>query len=171
MTPAAPALAPAPRPWGRAARRQLADAIARELAETGHLDQAGYEAEQDRDRPGTGGAVVLPIPPRDVDRRQPLAPGDPAQAAAARAISAARTLAATIRPPRGSAAARPAGQGSARVITATGDRWSIVARDPEGPAVLLLDDLPAGVTDLASMPALAELASALADAADRAARG
>jgi len=171
MTPAVPAPAPAPRPWGRAARRELADAIARELADTGHLDRPGYEAEQDRARPAAGGAVVLPVLPRDVDRRQALATGDPAEAAAARAISAAWTLAATTRPPRGSAGARRARQGRARVITATGDGWSIAARTGGGPAVLLLDDLPAGVIDLASTTALAGLVDALAAAADRAARG
>jgi hypothetical protein len=109
-------------------RRAVADGIANELADTGHQDAAQYAEAQRWRALEMGDTDLGPVPPRLIDLRDPLGPGDPAQAVADRALSEAWKLAAAGNPPPGSVRARkswPSGRPGA-----TGPWWPAPARRP-----------------------------------------
>jgi hypothetical protein len=155
LEPGCPARTTSPRPFaarsGRSGvprRRAVADGVVSELVDAGHQDAAQCaEAQRWRAREmcDTG---LEPVPPRLVDLRQPLGPGDPAHAVADRALSEAWKLAAAAKPPPGSVHARRSCP-SGRVIRATGSDWTLVARTgTPSMLVLIADDAPRRLLDV-----------------------
>jgi hypothetical protein len=165
---AAGVLRPPGRAWSPARRRALADAIARELADTGHQSAEEYAEGERWDAANMGDTDLLDPPPRYIDLRQALGPDHPARPAADHAIAAAWSLAAAGQPPPGSARTARAWPAPARMVRATGDGWTLAARTGGGPAVLLLDDIPGIPVDITDAPQLDQLLDALTAAADRA---
>jgi len=95
--------------WSPARRRRMADIIAGELASmAGRTIKAYIEAER-WDASTTGDTDLGPPPPRLIDMRARIEPGDPAYRVVDRALAAAWSLAVTGRPPPGSARTRRPG--------------------------------------------------------------
>jgi hypothetical protein len=115
----------------RAQRRAIADDIAAELADTGHQDAKEYAEGRRWEALNMGDTDLRPIPPRLIDRRAPLRPGDPAQLAVDRALDEAWQLAEATEPQPGAIRVRKAWPRE-KVIRATGDGWTLVARKGTG---------------------------------------
>ena len=129
-------------------RRAVADGVVSELADTGHQDAEQYAEAQRWRAMEMGDTGLEPVPPRLIDLRQPLGPGDPAQAVVGCALSEAWKLAAAAKPPPGSVRVRKSWP-SGRVIRATGSDWTLVARTGTPPLlVLIADDAPRGLLDV-----------------------
>jgi len=111
----------------------------------------------------------VPPPARQIDLREEIPRDHPTHQVVERALASAWSLAATSRPPPGSARVRSASPGKARLVRANGDGWTLIGRT-DGPVLLLADamrGLPVGIDD---EPRLSELLTALTAAAQRAAR-
>ena len=156
-TPAKPA-GPSQRRWTPAERRRLADQIAEEIID--------YGVDSDRD------FAMFDLGETDLEPERLLmvdllrVRGDLDQAPVRRAVEQAWKLAAAATPPPGSVRTVRAGS-KTRMVRAAGDGWNLVARPHDGPAVLLLDELPGRVLDLTGADRLAELLDALVAAAYR----
>jgi hypothetical protein len=138
---------PGGRGWSPARRRQLADAIATELADMmGRTWEEHAEAYR-WDAYNLGDTDPGPPPARLIDMRQPATCADPA---AGRALQAAWSLAAAAKPPPGSVRSRRATR-KARLLRATGDGWTLIGRT-DGPIMLLLDDAPGVLFDVGELP-------------------
>jgi hypothetical protein len=153
---------PGGRGWTPARRRQLADAIAGELADMmGRTWEEHAEAHR-WDAYNLGDTDPGPPPPRLIDMRQPPAGPHPS---IDRALRAAWSLAAAAKPPPGSVRSRRATR-SARLLRAIGDGWTLIGRT-DGPVILLLDDAPGVPLDIGDLPQTAGLLDALTVAANR----
>ena len=120
-------------------RRAIADDIATELADTGHQDTKQYVEAQRWEALNMGDTDLRPVLPRLIDLRTPLEPGDPAQVVVDRALAQAWQLAVAGKPPPGSIRMRKAWPRD-RVIRASGDGWTLVARTGSPPVLILLAD-------------------------------
>ena len=167
--PGTQALRPPPERWGPARRRGMTDLIVGELADSGHQAPGQYHQARQEQHWNFGETDLIPAEPRLIDLRARLTGGHPAQPAVDRAVTAAWQLAATAKPPPGSVRSRGAWPRPARVIRATGDKWSLAGRTG-GPVILLLDELAGVPVDISDSPKAAELLNALTAAADRAQR-
>jgi hypothetical protein len=153
---------PGGRGWSPARRRQLADAIAAELA-----DMMGRTWEEHADAHlwdayNLGDTDPDPPPARLIDMRQQPTTSHPS---IDRALQAAWSLAAATKPPPGSVRSRRATR-NARMLRATGDGWTLIGRT-DGPVILLLDDAPGVPLDIGEMPQISGLLDALTAAAHR----
>lgn len=153
---------PGGRGWSPARRRQLADAIAAELADM--MGRAWEEhAEAYRwDAYNVGDTDPGPPPARLIDMRQPAAGPD---RSISRALQAAWSLAAAGNPPPGSVRSRRATR-NARILRASGDGWILIGRT-DGPVIVLLDDAPGVLLDVGELPETRGLLDALTAAAHR----
>lgn len=143
---------PAPR-----LRRSLADQIAHELAEPPGFSRAEHLQTMHGDSD--------PDEPRLVDLLRVRA--DLSHPVIQDALTGAWRLAAAPGLRRETVRAKISGR-TVRMVRATGQAWSLLARPGEhGPAVLLLDDPPGVVIDLAGAERLEELLDALVTVADR----
>jgi hypothetical protein len=144
--------------WAPSGRRELADQIARELEEPPGLSRAEYFQTM------YGDSDPEPDEPRLVDLLRVST--DLTQPVIQDALTGAWSLAGQERSP-GTIRVATAGTG-VRMVRATGPSWSLLARPrTSGPAVLLLDDAPGAVIDLAGAEGLDDLLDALTGAADR----
>lgn len=157
-----------------AGRRLMADLIAEELATSGGQSQTEYEEPWLMRQYDFGDTDPEPPPMRLMDLRTRVRPdaGSSEPDAAVMlteihdALQEAWALSTASSPPAGAIRCRSVYR-STRVVRASGEGWSLVART-EGPAILLLDTMPGTPLEVGEDPIVHGLAEALTDAADRA---
>jgi hypothetical protein len=133
--------------WTAARRRRLADQLAAEFAGALALDPAAA---------AKGSSLNTLHVRRDLDQRP-----------VRRAIEQAWRLAVAPKLPPGTVQVTRCGR-TTRVVRVNGDGWSLVASSTaEGPAVLLLDQLPATAVDLAGAGWLPNLLDGLVAVASK----
>ncbi|MFI6883910.1 hypothetical protein [Streptosporangium canum] len=153
-------------PAGR--RQVLADVLAEELATTGHRSRGEYEESVLFDAYNLG-EHPLSVPLRLIDMRMLMDDDHPAHPHLQAALAAAWTLSENLAPPPGRVRVRvrKIWPRDTPLVRADGADWTIVALDAGGPAVILLDQLPAVPLALDETPRIAELVTALVAAAQR----
>jgi hypothetical protein len=153
-------------------RRAIADDIAAELADTGHQDYKEYAEARRWQALNLGDTDLRPVLPRLIDLRAPIGRGDPAQLTVDRVLGHAWELATAAKPAPGAIRIREAWPRD-RVIRATGDGWTLVARTGSPPLLILLADEARsnGAIDVSNADRAHELLDGLTAAADRSSGG
>jgi hypothetical protein len=150
-------------------RRGMADIIDSELADLRGGSMEEYIEAERWDAYNMGDTDPSPPPARLIDMRGRIPRDHPAHQAVDRALAGAWSLAASTKPPPGSVRVRTASLGTARLVRANGDGWTLIGRT-DGPVLLLTDALPGIPVDIDDAPRLQGLLAALTATAERAAR-
>jgi hypothetical protein len=153
------------REWIPVGRRSLADHIVNELRAGGHLSEEQYVENYQFDAYNMGDHDPTP-PARLIDARRLVATDHPVRQHFDAAIAQARSLATKEHLPPGAIRLWRTWPQEKYVIRANGSFWTLTAL-VGGPAVLLLDHVPAVPLALDDAPDLSALLDALATAAGR----
>ncbi|MBG0818354.1 hypothetical protein [Planomonospora sp. ID82291] len=148
-----------------ARRRSLADILSEELATSGRRSRREYKDDILFDAYNMGDHP-LEVPPRLIDMRVLMDDDHPAYASLQAALATAWTLSEDPAPGPGRIRVRKSWPRDTPVVRASGADWTLVAL-ADGPAVMLLDEIPGIPLALDETPRIAELVTALAAAAKR----